>query len=93
MDETLKRISTLLKKFNNSFVISTNVTEENGEQIADGLKIDNVKNNGVEFMDDLFNMFNDIIKNVSNEHELIYNEEKGLVIAKKVVTIDYILEE
>lgn len=91
MDETIKKINDLLKKFNNTFEISPIIAEGNDEQIADGLKIDKLKNDGSEFVNELFDVFDLIVKSVSDEHEVIYNEEKGLVIAKKVV--NYVIED
>jgi len=93
MDETLKKINELLKKFNNTFEISANQVEEDGEIVACGLKIDDIKNDGAEFINEMFGTFNEIVKAVSDQHELVYNDEKGLVIAKKVIKVDYIIEE
>lgn len=94
MDETLKRIHELLKKFNGTFQVSANITQnEMGEDIANGLKIDGLKSDGSEFMDEMFDMFAAIIQNVSDEHELVYDVDKGLVIAKKQVTVSYVFED
>jgi len=93
MDPTLQKVNELLKKFNNTFAISANQIEENGELVACGLKIDNVKNDGADYINEMFSVFSEIVKAVSDEHELVYNEEKGLVIAKKVVQVNYIIEE
>lgn len=93
MDETLKKVNDLLKAFNNSFKISANFTEDNDDKIANGLKIDELKNDGSQFIDEMFNMFSDVVSAVSENHELVYNEDMGLVIARKVVSIDYIIEK
>jgi methyl-accepting chemotaxis protein len=93
MDETLQRINEILKKFNSTFEISANQIAENDEQVVSGFKIDGLKNDGSEFVDELYDMFSDIVKAISEEHELVYNKEKGLVIAKKVTRVDYIIEE
>lgn len=93
MDPTLQKVNELLKKFNNTFEISANQVEEDGELIASGLKIDKVKNDGAEYINEMFTVFSEIVKAVSDEHELVYNEEKGLVIAKKVVQVNYVIEE
>lgn len=94
MNETLQRINELLKKFNSTFELQpTEIVQDGEENMTSGLEIHNMKNNGSEFINEMFNMFDAIIKSVSDEHELVYNEEKGLVIAKKVVTVDYIIEE
>jgi hypothetical protein len=89
MNETLVKINDLLKKFNITFNVSANIKEEDGEQIVNGFKIDNLKNDGSEFVNELFNILNLIILSVSEGYELIYNEEKGLVIAKEVIVRDY----
>jgi hypothetical protein len=44
-------------------------------------------------MDEMFDMFAAIIKNISDEHELVYDEDKGLAIAKKQVIINYVFED
>lgn len=93
MNETLQKVNELLKTFNNTFNISANQIQEGNEQIVDGLKIDNIKNDGSEFIGELFEVFNEIVKAASDTHEVVYNEEKGLVIAKKVVQVNYIIEE
>lgn len=94
MDETLKKINELLKKFNATFKVSANISQnEIGEDIANGLKIDGLKSDGSEFMNEMFDMFAAIIQNVSDEHELVYDVDKGLVIAKKQVTVSYVFED
>jgi hypothetical protein len=92
MNETLNKLNTLLKKFNNTFDLKANVIEDNGEDVANGFKIDKLKDDGSEFINELFDIVGSIVVSISNEHELIFNQEKGLVIAKKVVTVDYIIE-
>lgn len=94
MNETIKRINDLLKKFNATFTISANIVEDvEGEATANGLKIDALKNDGTLFMGEMFDMFAAIIQTVSDEHELVYDVERGLVIAKKQVTVSYVIEE
>lgn len=96
MNEALKKINTLMKKFNDTFEIEANiVSDENGEEVASGLKIANLKNDGNEYINELFSMFGSIIESVSKDHELIYMPDKGLVIAKKVIreVMDYEVEE
>jgi hypothetical protein len=93
MNNTLKKIKNLLDSFNESFEVDVNIEEDNDENVVRQLKITNLKGDRSEFVSELFTIFNSIISNVSDEHELIYNEEKGLVIAKKVVKVDYIIEE
>ena len=94
MNETLNKINDFLKKFNSTFVVSTvDLVEDNDEQIAKGLKIVKLKNDGSEFVAELFNTFDAIARTVSDDYELVYNEQRGLVLAKKVVTVNYIFEE
>lgn len=93
MNETLQKINNLLKNFNKTFEISANEMEENGVPIACGLKIDNIKDDGSNFVNEMFETFNAIVKAVSDEHEIVYNQEKGLVVAKKIIKVDYIIEE
>ncbi|MFW6008349.1 MAG: hypothetical protein ACOCP8_03695 [archaeon] len=90
MNDALKKIKCLLKKFNNTFEISAIIQDDT----VNGLKIDGLKSDGTEFIAELFEIFNTIVTGVSDDHEVIYNEEKGLVIAKKIVLVDYqILED
>jgi hypothetical protein len=94
MDETLKRINDLLKKFNSTFEVSANIIKaENGEEIANGIKINGMKSDGSEFIGDMFDMFTAIIETISDEYELVYDINKGLVIAKKQVTVNYVFDE
>lgn len=92
-NETLKKINDLLKSFNTTFDIKANLSVENGEVVADGLIIESLKNNGVEFVGSLHDTFNTIVQSISSEHEVIYDETKGLVIAKKIVKTDFVIEE
>lgn len=87
MNETLQKINKMLKLFNETFEVNTDIDDE----IVKGLKITSLKGDGSEFVNELFEIFQTIVSSSSEEHELIYNEEKGLVIAKKV--IDYIIED
>lgn len=92
MNELTKRINDLLIEFNKSFKLEANIVEDNGEQVAVGLKIQELKNDGSEFVSQIFDMFSQII-NASGEYELVYDEEKGIAIAKKVVTVEYIFDD
>jgi hypothetical protein len=94
VDETLNKINEVLKKFNSTFEISTaGISEENGEEITGALKITNLKNDGSEFVAELFNIFDAIAQSVSDDYELVYNEERGLVLGKKVVTVNYVFDD
>ena len=72
----------MIKLFNDTFELEPVV----GDGEVNALKLKSLKNDGEQFMDELFEVFNNIVKSSSSEHELIYTEEKGLVIAKKIVT-------
>ncbi len=95
--ETIKKISNLLKKFNETFDLEAHIEKDESELVASGLIIKSMKNNGYDFVGELYEMFNTIIDSISEEHELIYDEEKGIVIAKKVirqvVQTDYVIED
>lgn len=92
MTEIMKKINNLLIEFNKSFKLEANIVDDNGEQVAIGLKIKESKNDGSEFIDQMFDMFGQII-NSSGEYELVFDKEKGLGIAKKVVKVEYIYDE
>lgn len=92
MNEITKKINELLNSFNESFKLEANIVDDNGEQVAVGLKIKELKNDGSEFVSQMFDMFSQII-NASGEYELVYDEEKGIAIAKKVVTVEYIFDD
>lgn len=94
MNETLQKINDVLKKFNNTFEVSAaEVVQENEEEVASGLKITGLKNDGSEFVAELFSIFDAITQTVSDEYELVYNEQRGLALAKKVVTVNYVFDD
>jgi hypothetical protein len=82
MNETLKKLQVLIKLFNDTFELEPAVEGE----LVNALKLKSLKNDGEQFMDELFDVFSNIVKSCSNEYELIYTAEKGLAIAKKIVT-------
>ncbi|MNN11069.1 hypothetical protein D3C81_1240100 [compost metagenome] len=92
-NETLKRINEFLKAFNKTFEIEANIITDNEELIADGLKIKGLKGNGSDFVNITYDTFNSIVKSISEDHELIYDEKIGLAIAKKIVKTNYEIEE
>ena len=91
--ETIKIINQLLKSFNNTFEIEANLSQENNEMVADKLIIKSVKNDGSNFISLFHNTFNTIVQSMSDEYEVIYHEEKGLVVAKKIVKTEYIVDD
>lgn len=89
MNEATRKINDMIKSFNDTFKISINV--ENDE--VNSLKIDELKNDGSQFVNMLFDIFGQIVSSSDPEYDLIYDKEKGLAIAKKVVKVDYIIED
>lgn len=92
-NETLKKINDLLKRFSNTFDIEANIVEDGDEMIASGLKIKGVKNDGSQFINEFHATFNSIVQNMSDEHEVIYDAKVGLVVAKKVIKTEYIIDD
>ena len=87
-NESLKKIQSLLKKFNSTFTIEANIVEENGEEVTNGLRITALNNDGVEFMDEIFDVFARIVHASSDSHELVYDEQRGLALARKKITYE-----
>lgn len=93
MDETIKKVNELLKLFNKTFEIEASLVKDGDEIVADGMKIKRVKNDGSEFIANFHDTFNTIIQSISNDHEVIYDNEKGLAVARKVIKTEYIIED
>lgn len=95
-NEAIKRVADLLKVFNDTFQLGAQVIED-GEDTSVTLTIKGVKNNGADFIRLLHETFDNIVQVSSDEHEVIYHEEKGLIVGKRVVKkierIDYVFEE
>ncbi|MNJ90443.1 hypothetical protein D3C87_80400 [compost metagenome] len=93
--ETLQVINNLLKSFNNTFEIDANLTQEDNEIIANSLKIKSLKDDGSNFINEFHETFNTLVNSLSEKHEVIYNEQYGLVIAKtvKVTKTEFIIED
>lgn len=84
--ESLKKIQSLIHKFNDTFEIEANIiTDKNGENITNGLRLKKLNNDGVDFMDEIFSTFSQIVQNISSEHDIVYDEAKGLALAHKKV--------
>ena len=90
MNELLLKINQMVQKLNNTFVL-TPITEN--DQETDGIKIESLKNDGTEFTEEFLSFFNDIINSVDENYELIYNPEKGLIMVKKIIKIEYEIVE
>lgn len=84
MNEMVKRINQLLSSFNKTFDLEANVEEENNQQVVTGLRINGIKNDGTEFINEIFDMFGQLISS-TGEYELLYNDEQGLIIGKEVI--------
>ena len=85
MDELINKLNELLGSFNNSFEVKAKI---NDEKIVEGLEITELKNDGSEFIENLINMFSQIIES-NDEYELIYDTNDGIKIAKKIITVEY----
>lgn len=85
MDELINKLNELLGSFNNSFEVKAKI---NDEKIVEGLEITKLKNDGSEFIENLINMFSQIIES-NDEYELIYDTNDGIKIAKKIITVEY----
>lgn len=95
VNETLKTINDFLKAFNSTFEVEAKIVYDGDEKIADGLKISGFKpgSDPTQFIASMYDIFNTIVSSMSEDHELIYDEKIGLVIARKIVKTDYKIEE
>jgi hypothetical protein len=60
MNETLQKINSMVKVFNNTFEIKPKeVIDTNEEEMANGLEITNIKNDGTEFIDEMMENCNE----------------------------------
>lgn len=86
MDDALLKINSLLKSFNNTFKLK--IEESEGNEV-NSLSIAETIGDGTDFINEMTDLFDKVISDLTNEYELIFNEEKGLILAKKVASIDY----
>jgi ethanolamine transporter EutH len=82
-NETIKKISDFLKKFNETFELEPQIEKEGNEYVAAGFSIKNIKNDGNIFVGYMYEMFSSIVGSISEDHELIYDEDKGDYVAIK----------
>lgn len=86
-NETLKMVAEFLSNFNNTFDLEAKNSDEDSAEIT----IKSIKSDGSELIKTLYDTFNAIVEVISDEHEVMYIEGKGLVITKKV--INYVVED
>lgn len=87
-----KKVQSLIKQFNDTFEVEARIikNEETGEEVTDGLRIKSLKNDGTEFLDEIFDTLVNMIHIASDNHELVYDREKGFAIAKKTVSYEIV---
>lgn len=86
MNEAIEKINSILTSFNNTFKLQI---EESQDDEVNSLSIAETIGDGKDFINELTDLFDQVIKNTTDKFELVYNEEKGLVLAEKIASIDY----
>ena len=86
MNEAVEKINSILISFNNTFKLKI---EESQDDEVNSLSIVETIGDGKDFINELTDLFDQVIKSIDDKHELVYNEEKGLVLAEKIASIDY----
>jgi len=98
-NDTFKKVNEILKAFNDTFEIEANIVQDGKDVFVEGFKIIDIKKDcdSTAFVNTFYDIFGNIISSISDEHEIIYDKEKGLVIAKKItkqiVQTKYKIEE
>lgn len=92
MDELLIKMNEIVKSLNETFEIDPVIVEDGDEEIVSGLKIKSLKNDGKDFIENLFELISAVIEN-SSEYELAYKQEEGLVIVKKEKEVTFFNED
>ena len=92
MDELLIKMNEIVKSLNKTFEIDPVIVEDGDEEIVSGLKIKSLKNDGKDFIENLFDLISAVIEN-SSEYELAYKQEEGLVIVKKEKEVTFFNED
>lgn len=92
MNELLTKINLILKAFNDSFELATNVEETDGEEVVTGFSIGKLKNDASEFVDELFDLLSNVVEN-SSDYELAFDSEKGIVIVEKNSEVKFYKDE
>ena len=86
MNDSLKKINSIIMNFNNTFKLKI---EESTDNEINSMSIEETIGYGKEFINEMVDLFDKVIKNSTDEYELIFNEEKGLVLAKKIMSVNY----
>ena len=86
MNDSLKKINSIIMNFNNTFKLKI---EESTDNEINSLSIEETIGDGKEFINEMVDLFDKVIKNSTDEYELIFNAEKGLVLAKKIMSVNY----
>ena len=86
MNDALKKIDNILINFNKTFKLKI---DESTDDTINGFSIEETIGDGKEFINEIVDLFNKVIQNSTDEYDLIYTEDNGLVLAKKIQTIDY----
>ena len=90
MEELVNKINELLDKLNESFVVDAKISDS--DNTVEEFKITGLKNDGSEFIEEMINMFSQIIM-ANDEYEFIYDPNEGIKIAKKVTKVEYVYDE
>ena len=87
-----KKVQKLIQEFNNTFEIKATIIKDpnTGEEITDKLQILKLKNDGSIFLDEIFDTLLNMVHITSDEHELVYDMEKGFALAKKKISYELI---
>ena len=83
------KVKKLIQEFNNTFEIEpVIITNEEGEEVTDDFKIKSLKNDGSVFLDEIFDTLLNMVHITSDEHELVYDVNKGFALAKKKISYE-----
>jgi hypothetical protein len=81
LEELENKLNDVLKEMNKTFQIEIDESESiNDENIATKLVIKNITNDGSEFIEKFCSLFGPLITMVTENKELVYQEDTGLVI-------------
>ena len=86
MDESLLKINSILNSFNQTFKLKAEEIED-GE--VNSLSILETIGDGKDFINELVDLFEKVISEITDDYSLVFTEDKGLIIAQKVNTIDF----